>query len=221
MISFFTCLQVEVRDVVEAFRLLEVAMQQSATDHATGQTNLLSAISYAFFSCNHNIKCWHFYQSTTKGTIDMDLIMTGISASERQRRDNLVAATRNLVMEKMQLGGPSVRMIEVKNLQLVSFVLIIVCQTSGLSYSSWLISQLLEEIRKQSSMEVHLHDVSWRSSLHCLHWPDTLGGSNPFLNFPSSQLRGALGTLMTEGAVVIHGDSVKRVWCLIICDLSS
>lgn len=66
----------------------------------------------------------------------MDLIMTGISASERQRRDNLVAATRNLVMEKMQLGGPSVRMIEVKNLQLVSFVLIIVCQTSGLSYSS-------------------------------------------------------------------------------------
>jgi hypothetical protein len=26
---------------------------------------------------------------------------------------------------------------------------------------------------------------------------------------------------MTEGAVVIHGDSVKRVWCLIICDLSS
>ncbi|EEC70839.1 hypothetical protein OsI_02336 [Oryza sativa Indica Group] len=113
---------VEVQDVVEAFRLLEVAMQQSATDHATG-------------------------------TIDMDLIMTGISASERQRRDNLVAATRNLVMEKMQLGGPSVRMIE-----------------------------LLEEIRKQSSMEVHLHD-----------------------------LRGALGTLMTEGAVVIHGDSVKRV----------
>ncbi|TVU34032.1 hypothetical protein EJB05_15853 [Eragrostis curvula] len=113
---------VEVRDVAEAFRLLEVAMQQSATDHATG-------------------------------TIDMDLIMTGISASERQRRDNLVAATRNLIVEKMQLGGPSMRMIE-----------------------------LLEELRKQSSMEIHLHD-----------------------------LRGALGTLMTEGAVVIHGDNVKRV----------
>jgi hypothetical protein len=30
-----------VRDVVEAFRLLEVAMQQSATDHATGQLTLL------------------------------------------------------------------------------------------------------------------------------------------------------------------------------------
>nr|CAB3477315.1 unnamed protein product [Digitaria exilis] len=113
---------VEVRDVVEAFRLLEVAMQQSATDHATG-------------------------------TIDMDLIMTGISASERQRRENLVAATRNLIMEKMQLGGPSMRM-----------------------------SELLEEMRKQSSMEILLHD-----------------------------LRGALGTLMTEGAVVIQGDNVKRV----------
>ena len=32
--------QVGVGDVVEAFRLLEVAMQQSATDHATGQLNL-------------------------------------------------------------------------------------------------------------------------------------------------------------------------------------
>lgn len=30
--------QVEVRDVEEAFRLLDVAMQQSATDHATGIT---------------------------------------------------------------------------------------------------------------------------------------------------------------------------------------
>lgn len=29
-------LQVEKRDVVEAFRLLDVAMQQSATDHSTG-----------------------------------------------------------------------------------------------------------------------------------------------------------------------------------------
>lgn len=30
------CMQVEKRDVMEAFRLLEVAMQQSATDHSTG-----------------------------------------------------------------------------------------------------------------------------------------------------------------------------------------
>lgn len=29
-------MQVEKRDVMEAFRLLEVAMQQSATDHSTG-----------------------------------------------------------------------------------------------------------------------------------------------------------------------------------------
>ena len=43
----------------------------------------------------------------------MDLIMTGISASERMRRENLVAATRSLVMEKMKLGGPSTRLIDV------------------------------------------------------------------------------------------------------------
>ncbi|XP_074589393.1 DNA replication licensing factor MCM4 [Curcuma longa] len=113
---------VEVRDVAEAFRLLEVALQQSATDHSTG-------------------------------TIDMDLIMTGISASERTRRENLVAALRNLVMEKLQIGGPSARLVE-----------------------------LLEELNKQSSMEVHLNDV-----------------------------RNALATLTTEGVVLLHGDSVKRI----------
>ncbi|VAH76450.1 unnamed protein product [Triticum turgidum subsp. durum] len=76
----------------------------------------------------------------------MDLIMTGVSASERQRRDNLVAAIRDLVMEKMQLGGPLMRMAE-----------------------------LLEEMRKQSSMEVHQHDVSDKSSFlstGLIWWPD-------------------------------------------------
>nr|KAJ0204532.1 hypothetical protein LSAT_V11C500272140 [Lactuca sativa] len=114
---------VEKKDVVEAFRLLEVALQQSATDHATG-------------------------------TIDMDLITTGVSASERMRRDNLVGMARNIIMEKMQLGGPSTRMLE-----------------------------LLEELKQQSNnAELHLND-----------------------------LRNALGTLASEGFVVIHGDSVKRV----------
>ncbi|ONK69860.1 uncharacterized protein A4U43_C05F27540 [Asparagus officinalis] len=113
---------VEVHDVEEAFRLLDVAMQQSATDHATG-------------------------------TIDMDLIMTGISASERSKRENLVAATRNLIMEKMQIGGPSTRL-----------------------------QELLEELRKQSSMDIHLSD-----------------------------LRNALATLMSEGVVSVHGDNVKRL----------
>ncbi|KAK8959188.1 hypothetical protein KSP40_PGU021732 [Platanthera guangdongensis] len=113
---------VEKRDAVEAFRLLEVAMQQSATDHATG-------------------------------TIDMDLIMTGISASERIRRENLVSATRNLIMDRMQIGGSATR-----------------------------VAELLEELRKQSSMEIHLHD-----------------------------LKNALTTLMSEGMVVQTGDSVKRV----------
>ncbi|KDP41741.1 hypothetical protein JCGZ_26759 [Jatropha curcas] len=114
---------VEKHDVIEAFRLLEVAMQQSATDHSTG-------------------------------TIDMDLITTGVSASERMRRENLVSATRNIIMEKLQLGGPSMRLLE-----------------------------LLEELKKQSSgNEVHLQD-----------------------------LRNAVATLSSEGFVVTHGDSVKRI----------
>ncbi|TQD99408.1 hypothetical protein C1H46_014978 [Malus baccata] len=74
---------VEKHDVIEAFRLLEVAMQQSATDHSTG-------------------------------TIDMDLITTGISASERMRRESLVSSARNIIMEKMQLGGPSMRLLELR-----------------------------------------------------------------------------------------------------------
>ncbi|KAL9244987.1 hypothetical protein vseg_018698 [Gypsophila vaccaria] len=91
---------VEKHDVIEAMRLLEVALQQSATDHATG-------------------------------TIDMDLITTGISSSERMRREQLLSATRNVIMEKMQLGGPSMRTLE-----------------------------LLEELKKQSSgAEFHLNDV--------------------------------------------------------------
>ncbi|XAR72782.1 DNA helicase [Bertholletia excelsa] len=91
---------VEKRDVMEAFRLLEVALQQSATDHSTG-------------------------------TIDMDLITTGVSASERMRRENLVSATRDLLMEKMQIGGPSTRLLE-----------------------------LLEELKKQSSSAgVNLNDL--------------------------------------------------------------
>ncbi|CAA3010047.1 DNA replication licensing factor MCM4 [Olea europaea subsp. europaea] len=91
---------VEKPDVMEAFRLLEVALQQSATDLSTG-------------------------------TIDMDLITTGVSASERMRRENLVSTTRNIIMEKMQLGGPLTRMLD-----------------------------LLEELKKQSAgAEVHLGDL--------------------------------------------------------------
>ncbi|EPS69868.1 hypothetical protein M569_04895, partial [Genlisea aurea] len=90
---------VEKRDVIEAFRLLEVAMQQSATDHSTG-------------------------------TIDMDLITTGISASERMRREKLVSATRNVIMESMQMGGPAIR-----------------------------VSELLEELKKQHADEIHLNHL--------------------------------------------------------------
>lgn len=114
---------VEKKDVTEAFRLLEVAMQQSATDHSTG-------------------------------TIDMDLITTGVSASERMRRENVISATRNIIMEKMQIGGSTTRLME-----------------------------LLEELKKQTSgFEVHLTD-----------------------------LRNALSTLVSEGFVVVHGDTVRRI----------
>ncbi|GMI83578.1 MINICHROMOSOME MAINTENANCE 4 [Hibiscus trionum] len=114
---------VEMRDVTEAFRLLEVAMQQSATDHSTG-------------------------------TIDMDLITTGVSASERMRRESVLSAARDIIMDKLQLGGPSIRL-----------------------------SELLDELKKQrSGSEIHLHD-----------------------------LRTAVATLASEGFVVLHGDSVKRI----------
>uniref|UniRef100_A0A7N0T8P8 DNA replication licensing factor MCM4 n=1 Tax=Kalanchoe fedtschenkoi TaxID=63787 RepID=A0A7N0T8P8_KALFE len=91
---------VEKKDVIEAFRLLEVALQQSATDHSTG-------------------------------TIDMDLITTGVSASERMKRENLVAVSRNIIMDKLQPGGSSMRLME-----------------------------LMEEVKKQSSAtELHLNDL--------------------------------------------------------------
>ena len=43
----------------------------------------------------------------------MDLITTGVSASERMRREGLLQVTRSIIMEKMQIGGPSMRLLEV------------------------------------------------------------------------------------------------------------
>ncbi|XP_047325606.1 DNA replication licensing factor MCM4 [Impatiens glandulifera] len=92
--------KVEKNDVLEAFRLLDVALQQSATDHSTG-------------------------------TIDMDLITTGISASERMKRENVLLATRNLIMDKLQIGGNTARL-----------------------------SELLEELKNQNSgTEYHIGDI--------------------------------------------------------------
>ena len=75
-----------------------------------------------------DVNLWHWLLA--KGTIDMDLIMTGISASERTRRENLVAATRNLVMEKLQLGGPSTRLTEVYKLILLVGIITVFCSLS-------------------------------------------------------------------------------------------
>ena len=79
--------------------------------------------------------------------------------------------------------------------------------------------QLLEELKKQSSgAEIHLSDVSALPrpfSLHvcvsCLHKIVLMGSACMFVCF-SSQLRNALATLASEGFVVVHGDTVKRIW---------
>ncbi|KAJ7556567.1 hypothetical protein O6H91_05G088500 [Diphasiastrum complanatum] len=113
---------VERCDAAEAIRLLEVALQQSATDHSTG-------------------------------IIDMDLITTGVSASERTKRANILSALRNLISDKLRSGGPPMK-----------------------------ITLLLEEMRKQSSLDVTLQD-----------------------------LRTALGSLSAEGFVNTHGDNVQRI----------
>eukprot|EP00850_Spirogloea_muscicola_P009090 SM000050S17015 [mRNA] locus=s50:406082:412127:+ [translate_table: standard] len=95
-------------DVKEAVRLLQVAMQQSATDPTTG-------------------------------TIDMDLITTGVSASERTRRTLITAALLDLVHEKLQAGGPGMRVI-----------------------------QIWEEMRKQASSSVEISQIDVREALGTL-----------------------------------------------------
>lgn len=49
--------QVEKHDVAEAYRLLEVAMQQSATDHSTG--NFISNCIVLF--CNQDLKMIYLF----------------------------------------------------------------------------------------------------------------------------------------------------------------
>jgi DNA replication licensing factor MCM4 len=49
----------------------------------------------------------------------MDLITTGVSASERMRRENLASAARSIITEKMQLEGPSMRLLEVCCMQVL------------------------------------------------------------------------------------------------------
>lgn len=43
----------------------------------------------------------------------MDLINTGVSASERMRRDIFVSSIRDIALEKMQIGGSAMRLSEV------------------------------------------------------------------------------------------------------------
>lgn len=87
-------------------------MQQSATDHSTGNFPN-GPDSLAIFPGKHIILSSPLIFFSNPGTIDMDLITTGVSASERMRRESLIQATRNIIMEKMQIGGPSMRLVEV------------------------------------------------------------------------------------------------------------
>lgn len=43
----------------------------------------------------------------------MDLITTGVSASERTRRANLEAAVKDLIIEKMQAGRSTMKLTQV------------------------------------------------------------------------------------------------------------
>lgn len=58
---------------------------------------------------SNNKSCFYIGE----GTIDMDLINTGVSASERMRRDILVSSIRDITLEKMQIGGSAMRLSEV------------------------------------------------------------------------------------------------------------
>lgn len=71
--------------------------------------SLLNPIQFHF----HILTSIFLLCNKLSGTIDMDLITTGVSASERMRRETILSATRNIIMEKMQLGGPSMRLTEV------------------------------------------------------------------------------------------------------------
>lgn len=53
----------------------------------------------------------------------MDLISTGVSASERTRRANLVAALRELIAEKLSPGSsPGLKMNQVTDLPQTTFL---------------------------------------------------------------------------------------------------
>ena len=60
----------------------------------------------------------------------MDLITTGVSASERMRRENVLSAIRSIIMEKMQLGGPSMRLLEVCKIIIFNLIYLFLCAIS-------------------------------------------------------------------------------------------
>jgi len=58
----------------------------------------------------------------------MDLINTGVSASERMRRDTFASSIRDIALEKMQIGGSSMRLSEVFMHYSFLFPNFVICQ---------------------------------------------------------------------------------------------
>lgn len=61
----------------------------------------------------------------------MDLINTGVSASERMRRDIFVSSIRDITLEKMQIGGSSMRLSEVFKLDFFIFLICYIPQSKA------------------------------------------------------------------------------------------
>lgn len=79
--------RVERADVIEATRLMKVALQQAAIDPVTGTIGMRSIIFLLIFDF-------------LRLFVDMDLITTGRSASSRTRMADLTKALRNLLDEQ-------------------------------------------------------------------------------------------------------------------------
>lgn len=67
----------------------------------------LSKSKLILFVCGFERSVSLFCSGFVSGTIDMDLITTGVSASERIRRANLLAALRELIADKISPGSSS------------------------------------------------------------------------------------------------------------------
>ena len=124
------CCQVEPVDVAEARRLLEVAMQQSATDPETG-------------------------------FIDMDVINTGISASERTKRDQIRQAVVELLQTRLQGSRGTMKLLAVRGWEGLGWE-----EGEGMGSDGWVCVrgwlwwwQVFEEMKQQTHLSISIQQV--------------------------------------------------------------